>query len=61
MTAMGTVQQHSTDSFNRFFASEKLSGIFLIVCTILSLVMANSFVGEAYLGVWQEYVGGPGS
>ena len=58
MTAMGTVQQHLTDSFNRFFASEKSSGVFLIVCTMLSLAMANSSVGEAYLSMWQEYVGG---
>src|SRR5512145_1327880 len=58
MATMGTVQQHLTDSFNKFFASEKASGIFLIVCTMLSLVMANSSVGETYLSLWQEYVGG---
>ena len=58
MTAMRTVQQHLTDSFNKFFDSEKSSGIFLIVCTLLSLAMANSSVGETYLSVWQEYVGG---
>lgn len=55
---MRTVQQHLTDSFNKFFDSEKSSGIFLIVCTLLSLAMANSSVGETYLSVWQEYVGG---
>ena len=58
MATMGTVQQHLTDSFNKFFASEKASGVFLIVCTMLSLVMANSSVGETYLSLWQEYVGG---
>jgi NhaA family Na+:H+ antiporter len=58
MTAMGIVQRHVTDSFNKFFASEKSSGIFLIVCTVLSLVIANSSVGESYLSIWQKHVGG---
>ena len=58
MTAMGIVQRHVTDSFNKFFASEKSSGIFLIVCTVLSLVIANSSVGESYLNIWQKHVGG---
>jgi len=55
---MGIVQRHVTDSFNKFFASEKSSGIFLIVCTVLSLVIANSSVGESYLSIWQRHVGG---
>jgi NhaA family Na+:H+ antiporter len=55
---MGIVQRHVTDSFNKFFASEKSSGIFLIVCTVLSLVIANSSVGESYLSIWQKHVGG---
>ena len=58
MTMMGIVQRHVTDSFNKFFASEKSSGIFLIVCTVLSLVIANSSVGESYLSIWQKHVGG---
>src|SRR5215467_5616506 len=55
---MDSVQQKLSDTFNRFFASEKSSGILLITCTVLSLLMANSSLGAMYLSVWQEYVGG---
>ena len=40
-----------TKVFNEFFESEK-SGVLLIVCTIISLVLANSFFGETYLHFW---------
>ena len=55
---MGFVQQNLSDSFNRFFASEKSSGILLISCTVISLLLANSSIGATYLSVWQGYVGG---
>lgn len=35
--------------FNAFFDSEKAGGMLLVACTILSLVVANSFIGEQYL------------
>ena len=31
---MGIVQRNLSDTFNRFFASEKSSGILLILCTV---------------------------
>ncbi|MBL8429530.1 MAG: Na+/H+ antiporter NhaA [Dechloromonas sp.] len=40
-------------SFTQFFESEKSSGIVLIVCTILSLIVANSAFGPTYLAFWQ--------
>ncbi|TKS58680.1 MAG: sodium:proton antiporter [Nitrospira sp.] len=55
---MGFGQRSLSDTFNRFFASEKSSGILLISCTVLSLLMANSSIGATYLSVWQGYVGG---
>ena len=55
---MGFVQQNLSDTFNRFFASEKSSGILLILCTVASLLSANSSIGATYLSVWQGYVGG---
>ncbi|MEP6890315.1 MAG: Na+/H+ antiporter NhaA [Nitrospirota bacterium] len=58
MATNGIVQKNISDTFNKFFASEKSSGILLILCTALSLVLANSSVGESYLSVWQEYGGG---
>jgi Na+:H+ antiporter, NhaA family len=55
---MGVVQRKLTKTFNNFFDSEKSSGILLIVCTIVSLVITNSFLGENYLSIWHAYVGG---
>lgn len=54
---MDTRLEKLSDTFNRFFNSEKSSGLFLIVCTLLSLSMANSFVGPDYLGLWRSKVG----
>ena len=55
---MGIVQQRLSDTFNKFFDSEKSSGILLIICTVLSLLMTNSSIGTAYVSLWQEDVGG---
>ena len=55
---MDSVQQRLSDTFNEFFDSEKSSGILLILCTVLSLLITNSTIGPAYLSVWQVYVGG---
>ena len=35
-------------TFNKFFHSEKSSGILLILCTIIALLIANSALGPAY-------------
>lgn len=45
-------------SFREFFDSEKSNGILLILCTLVSLLMANSPVGSDYLGAWRMHVGG---
>lgn len=47
-----------TETFKEFFDNEKSSGFVLILCSLLSLVVANSVVSDAYLGFWQRYVGG---
>jgi Na+:H+ antiporter, NhaA family len=46
-----------TQVFNEFFQSEKAGGIFLIVCTILSLVLTNSDFQSGYLSLWNYEVG----
>lgn len=43
--------------FSDFFQSEKSSGIVLIGCTILSLLIANSAWGEAYHHLWETQIG----
>ncbi len=42
-----------TKLFKDFFDSEKAGGLTLIVCTILSLLIANSTFGEGYHHFWQ--------
>ncbi|MBI1343896.1 MAG: Na+/H+ antiporter NhaA [Terrimonas sp.] len=44
--------------FTEFFNSEKASGIILILCTAISLIIANSGWGEGYAKIWQEEAGG---
>jgi len=45
-------------TFARFFESEKASGVILIICTLLSLSIANSALGESYLAIWSSRIGG---
>lgn len=47
-----------TNTFQTFFHSEKSSGILLIVCTAVSLLMANSSFGPEYASGWQMRLGG---
>lgn len=47
-----------SNTFNRFFDSEKSSGILLIVFTLASILLANSSIGHAYLSIWQIHVAG---
>ena len=55
---MGIVQKKLTKTYNEFFDSEKSSGIILIACTAVSLLLANSPVGANYLSLWKMYMGG---
>ncbi len=55
---MGVVQKKLSKSFKAFFHSEKASGIVMIICTIVSLILANSILSENYLAFWTMYVGG---
>ena len=43
--------------FIEFFKSEQASGVILIVCTIISITLANSIFGKDYLDFWQTKVG----
>jgi Na+:H+ antiporter, NhaA family len=52
------VKRKLTKSFKEFFDSEKSSGIALIICTIISLFIANFLLGERYLDFWHLKFGG---
>jgi NhaA family Na+:H+ antiporter len=53
-----TLQKVLSRSFQEFFDSEKSSGILLILCTVVSLLLANSLIGAEYIDFWQTRVGG---
>ena len=55
---MGVVQRRLSKSFKEFFESEKASGVVLILCTVVSLALANSIFGANYLRLWQTHLGG---
>jgi Na+:H+ antiporter, NhaA family len=46
-----------TKLFLHFFESEKAGGLILVIVTLLSLVLANSFIGEHYIEFWQIKLG----
>jgi NhaA family Na+:H+ antiporter len=45
-----------TKLFKDFFESEK-GGVLLILCTVISILLANSSIGEAYLHLWHFQLG----
>lgn len=45
-------------TFQRFFDSEKATGILLIACTAASLLFTNSALGPDYLAFWSAHLGG---
>ncbi len=49
---MNIIPKPISNTFNRFVESEKAGGILLIVCTIVSLLLANSPVAAPYLQFW---------
>lgn len=47
-----------TNLFKEFFDSERSAGITLIVCTILSITLANYFIGQPYISFWHLEISG---
>lgn len=47
-----------TRLFSEFFQSEKTGGIIMLLCTALSLGLANSAWSDAYLGFWHLDIAG---
>ncbi|MBD8387808.1 Na+/H+ antiporter NhaA [Dysgonomonas sp. BGC7] len=40
-----------------FMESEKSGGLTLIICTLISILLANSSIGQHYLGIWDFHLG----
>lgn len=55
---MDVVQMKLSNTFKRFSESEKSGGILLVICTVVSLLLANSIIGANYLSIGQILVGG---
>ncbi len=49
------VQKKLSQTFQAFFHSEKSSGVLLIACTLVSLIVTNSARGGDYVAFWQGY------
>lgn len=47
-----------TRLFKDFFENEKTAGITLIICTVVSLLLANSAIGTDYTHFWHSPLGG---
>jgi len=54
---MSIIQRGLTETFRRFYASETSSSILLVVCTAISLAIANSAAGGDYLRFWHTQIG----
>ncbi|MGJ9420352.1 Na+/H+ antiporter NhaA [Massilia sp. CMS3.1] len=52
------IEKRLSKTFKQFTSSGKAGGIVLIVCTVISLLVANSPLGAGYLGFWHQYVAG---
>lgn len=44
-----------TQLFKEFFESEKTAGLILVLCTLVSIAIANSPAGEGYLHFWHAH------
>ena len=55
---MAAIQRPLSYTFKRFVDSEKSGGILLLLCTLVSLAIANSTLGDSYLHFWHQHVGG---
>lgn len=47
----------ATKLFTSFFESEKSSGIVLLICTLISILVTNSALGESYSHFWHSKIG----
>lgn len=51
-TLPSSFQRTLSSTFNRFFTSDKSSGIAPIICPLISLLLANSPIGHTFLSLW---------
>jgi len=49
-----TTSTKTNNIFKDFFDSEKAGGLMLIVCTVASVIIANTSIGNGYLHFWHS-------
>lgn len=47
----------ATKLFTEFFESEKAGGITLLICTLISILLANTFFADTYIHFWHNKIG----
>ncbi|MFC4931545.1 Na+/H+ antiporter NhaA [Massilia sp. GCM10023247] len=52
------IEKKLSNTFKQFLGSGKAGAVLLILCTLVSLLIANSAWGEGYVGFWHQYVAG---
>ena len=50
------ISNQTTGLFKRFFDSEKVAGLVLVFCTVLSLVLTNYVLGEGYVELMHKKI-----
>ena len=55
---MRVVPEKLSNTFKAFFDSERSGGVLLIICTGISILLANSAIGDQYLGVLHKELAG---
>jgi NhaA family Na+:H+ antiporter len=54
---IGSVNNKLTKLFVEFFDSEQSSGVILILCTLASILIANSPLGKGFIDFWHMKIG----
>ncbi|WP_395043335.1 Na+/H+ antiporter NhaA [Flavobacterium sp.] len=47
----------ATKLFISFFESEKAGGLVLLICSVISIILSNSYFSESYLALWHYPIG----
>jgi NhaA family Na+:H+ antiporter len=56
MKSIRTIQHTLSETFKKFTGSQKISGILLLVVSIVSLILANSSYSSSYIHFWEKEI-----
>jgi Na+:H+ antiporter, NhaA family len=54
---MARITVRLSQTFTEFFRTEKAGAVVLILCTFISLAVANTAIGSSYIGFFHSYLG----